>query len=60
VIETDPMSKSKQNCFKVITPKRTYICCVSSEESQVAWLAAFQVALSKIKEKQKETESSQT
>jgi hypothetical protein len=59
VIETDPVSKSKQNCFKVITPKRNYICCVSTEESQVAWLAAFQVALSKIKEKQKETESGQ-
>ncbi|CAG8672296.1 11034_t:CDS:2 [Funneliformis caledonium] len=58
VIEADPISKSKQNCFKVITPKRTYICCVSSEESQVAWLAALQVALSKKKEKQKETESS--
>ncbi|CAG8639486.1 4973_t:CDS:10 [Rhizophagus irregularis] len=41
VIETDPISKSKQNCFKVITPKRTYICCVDGEESQVAWLAAL-------------------
>ncbi|RIA96321.1 hypothetical protein C1645_815487 [Glomus cerebriforme] len=49
VIETDPISKSKQNCFKVITPKRTYICCVDDEESQVAWLAALKVALEKNK-----------
>lgn len=49
VIETDPISKSKQNCFKVITPKRTYICCVDDEESQVAWLAALKVALEKTK-----------
>lgn len=49
VIETDPISKSKQNCFKVITPKRTYICCVDGEESQVAWLAALKVALEKTK-----------
>ncbi|CAG8515875.1 5985_t:CDS:2 [Acaulospora colombiana] len=53
-IEIDDISKSKQHCFKIITPKRNYICRASSEELQVAWLAALQMALNKTKEKRKE------
>ncbi|CAG8767011.1 11218_t:CDS:2, partial [Racocetra persica] len=41
-IETDSISKSKENCFKIITPKRTYICCALNEKSLVTWLAALQ------------------
>ncbi|CAG8448335.1 158_t:CDS:2 [Acaulospora morrowiae] len=53
-IEIDDVSKSKKHCFKIITPKRNYICCAASEELQVAWLASLQMALEKIKEKHKE------
>ncbi|RIB18736.1 hypothetical protein C2G38_2141975 [Gigaspora rosea] len=52
-IETDSPYKSRQHCFKIITPKRTYICCALDEKSLVAWLAALQVALTKTKEKLK-------
>ncbi|CAG8535559.1 17552_t:CDS:2, partial [Cetraspora pellucida] len=41
-IETDSLSKSRQYCFKIIAPKRTYICCAPNEKSQVTWLAALQ------------------
>ncbi|CAG8679239.1 16149_t:CDS:2, partial [Racocetra fulgida] len=41
-IETDSSFKSKENCFKIITPKRTYICCALNEKSLVTWLAALQ------------------
>ncbi|CAG8530849.1 6628_t:CDS:10 [Diversispora eburnea] len=41
-IEMDPLSKSKQHCFKIITPKRNYICCAMDAKSQVTWLAALQ------------------
>ncbi|CAG8450349.1 2614_t:CDS:2 [Scutellospora calospora] len=56
-IETDSVSKSRQHCFKIITPKRTYVCCAPNEKSQVAWLAALHVALTKTKEKLKGAES---
>ncbi|CAJ0912749.1 9465_t:CDS:1, partial [Entrophospora sp. SA101] len=54
-----PISKPKLHCFKVITPGRTYICCAPNDETQVARLAAIQVALSKIKEKNKDTTTGQ-
>ncbi|CAG8518483.1 14201_t:CDS:2, partial [Dentiscutata heterogama] len=42
-IETDSSPyKSRQHCFKIITPKRTYICCAPDEKSLVTWLAALQ------------------
>ncbi|CAJ0769582.1 18314_t:CDS:2 [Entrophospora sp. SA101] len=41
-IEIEPISKSKLYCFKVITPRRTYVCCAPNDETQVAWLAAIQ------------------
>ncbi|GAA5991047.1 hypothetical protein JCM11641_006601 [Rhodosporidiobolus odoratus] len=31
-----------EHCFKVITPKRTYLCCAPSEEDEIKWLAALQ------------------
>ncbi|CAG8794306.1 7440_t:CDS:2 [Dentiscutata erythropus] len=53
-IETDSSPyKSRQHCFKIITPKRTYICSAPDETSLVTWLAALQVALTKTKEKLK-------
>ncbi|CAJ0630990.1 13986_t:CDS:2, partial [Entrophospora sp. SA101] len=57
--EIEPISKPKLHCFKVITPGRTYICCAPNDETQVARLAAIQVALSKIKEKNKDTTTGQ-
>ncbi|KAK4704922.1 hypothetical protein P7C70_g1284, partial [Phenoliferia sp. Uapishka_3] len=35
-------AKNYEHCFKIITPKRTYLVCAPSEEDEIAWLAALQ------------------
>lgn len=35
-------SKSYEHCFKIITPKRTYVVGAPSEEDEIRWLAALQ------------------
>ncbi|KAM0752503.1 PH-domain-containing protein [Meredithblackwellia eburnea MCA 4105] len=35
-------AKNYENCFKIITPKRTYLVCAPTEEDEIAWLAALQ------------------
>ncbi|CAG8565402.1 4650_t:CDS:2 [Ambispora leptoticha] len=57
-VETDSMSRSKKNCFKIITPKRAFIACAPNEEAERAWLNALQTALNRTKEKQKEEDNS--
>ncbi|GAA5932089.1 uncharacterized protein JCM15063_001117 [Sporobolomyces koalae] len=34
--------KNYEHCFKIITPKRTYLVCAPSEEDEIKWLAALQ------------------
>lgn len=34
--------KNYEHCFKIITPKRTYLVCAPSEEDEIRWLAALQ------------------
>lgn len=34
--------KNYQHCFKIITPKRTYLVCSPSEEDEIKWLSALQ------------------
>ncbi|CAG8579735.1 10695_t:CDS:2 [Ambispora gerdemannii] len=56
-MKTDSMSRSKKNCFKIITQKRAFIACAPNEEAERAWLDALQTALNRTKEKQKEEEN---
>ncbi|GAA6010838.1 hypothetical protein JCM10207_003952 [Rhodosporidiobolus poonsookiae] len=35
-------SRTYDHCFKIITPKRTYLCCAPTEEDEIKWLAALQ------------------
>ncbi|BGP19246.1 hypothetical protein JCM10213_007019 [Rhodosporidiobolus nylandii] len=35
-------ASAPEHCFKIITPKRTYLCCAPSEEDEIKWLAALQ------------------
>lgn len=37
--------KGRKHCFKIITPKRVYICAASSEEEELRWLSALQIVL---------------
>ncbi|KAI8094839.1 uncharacterized protein B0P05DRAFT_568082 [Gilbertella persicaria] len=48
-LEIDPISKSKQYCFKIIIPKRSYVLCASSEADMDSWLNALVVAIKRAK-----------
>lgn len=37
--------KKKENCFKIITPKRTYVVGAPTEEEEIKWLCALQALL---------------
>ncbi|KAE8269398.1 hypothetical protein A4X09_0g2950 [Tilletia walkeri] len=39
-------TKRKENCFKIITPKRVYLVCAPSEEEEIKWLSALRALLS--------------
>ncbi|GAA5954928.1 hypothetical protein JCM21900_005938, partial [Sporobolomyces salmonicolor] len=48
-LPTNPVSpgghdgeRNYEHCFKIITPKRTYLVCAPSEEDEIKWLAALQ------------------
>ncbi|KAF2104816.1 PH-domain-containing protein [Rhizodiscina lignyota] len=49
-VDIDPISKSKQNCFQLITEERTYRFCTMDEDSLARWLGAFKSLLAKRKE----------
>ncbi|GAA5798581.1 hypothetical protein HPULCUR_003986 [Helicostylum pulchrum] len=48
-LEIDPVSKSKQHCFKIIIPKRSYVLCASTENDMDSWLNALVVAIGRAK-----------
>lgn len=39
--------KKKENCFKIITPKRTYVVCAPTEDEEIKWLSALQTLVSR-------------
>ncbi|KAI8090497.1 hypothetical protein BDF21DRAFT_357069 [Thamnidium elegans] len=48
-LEIDPVSKTKQYCFKIIIPKRSYVLCASTENDMDSWLNALVVAIGRAK-----------
>lgn len=48
-LEIEPVSKSKQYCFKIIIPKRSYVLCASTENDMDSWLNALVVAIRRAK-----------
>lgn len=55
---TTPAKKKKENCFKIITPKRVYIVCAPTEEEELKWLSALQALLTHFHEKDKHSVTS--
>ena len=51
--EIDPISKSKNFCFQIITDDKTYRFCASDEEELDRWLGAMKSVLSKRNEAEK-------
>ncbi|KAI8885833.1 PH domain-like protein [Backusella circina FSU 941] len=52
-LEIDPVSKSKQFCFKIIIPKRSYVLCAPTENDMDSWLNALVVAIRRAKKEEK-------
>lgn len=44
--------RKKENCFKIITPKRTFLVCAPTEEDEIKWLSALQALLRHWRESQ--------
>jgi len=57
-LEIDPVSKSKQYCFKIIIPKRSYVLCASTEDDMDSWLNALVVAIRRAKKEANESTKS--
>ncbi|PWN33647.1 PH-domain-containing protein [Meira miltonrushii] len=55
-----PAKKKKENCFKIITPKRVYIVCAPTEEEELKWLSALQALLTHFHEKDKSSAPAST
>lgn len=51
--------KNYEHCFKIITPKRTYLVCAPSEEDEIKWLAALQCLVARKNQPQHAQSSSQ-
>lgn len=39
--------KRKENCFQIITPKRTYILCAPSEDEEIKWISAVKTLINR-------------
>lgn len=47
VVDTDPVSRSKENCLQIITEEKSYRFCTHDEESLVQFIGAFKSLLAK-------------
>ncbi len=55
-VEVDPISKSKQYCFMIITEEKNYKLCAMDEEGLIAVLGALKSLITKQRAKRKERE----
>ncbi|PWN43614.1 PH domain-like protein [Ceraceosorus guamensis] len=49
---TGSQKRKKENCFKIITPKRTFVVGAPTEEEEIKWLSALQALLTRSREAQ--------
>jgi hypothetical protein len=48
--------RKKENCFRIITPKRNFLICAPSEEEEIKWLSTLQTLISRVRDAQTEKE----
>ncbi|CAO3658659.1 unnamed protein product [Rhizopus stolonifer] len=48
-LEIEPVSKSRQHCFKILIPKRSYVISAQSENIMEAWLDALAITTRRAK-----------
>ncbi|KAF9579174.1 hypothetical protein BGW38_004667, partial [Lunasporangiospora selenospora] len=49
-LQTDPVSKSKVFCLRIVTVKRSFVCCAPDEETLLRWLDALQMECGRVTE----------
>ncbi|KAF9930940.1 hypothetical protein FBU30_011049 [Linnemannia zychae] len=47
-LQTDPISKSKQYCLRIVTVKRSFMCCAPDEDTLLQWLDALHVECDRV------------
>ncbi|KAF9141825.1 hypothetical protein BG015_001158 [Linnemannia schmuckeri] len=47
-LQTDPVSKSKQYCLRIVTAKRSFVCCAPDEDTLLQWLDALHVECDRV------------
>ncbi|KAI1315963.1 hypothetical protein EDD11_010602 [Mortierella claussenii] len=47
-LQTDPVSKSKQYCLRIVTAKRSFVCCASDEDTLLRWIDALHVECDRV------------
>ncbi|KAF9354298.1 hypothetical protein BGX34_011109 [Mortierella sp. NVP85] len=47
-LQTDPVSKSKQYCLRIVTNKRSFVCCAPDEDTLLQWIDALHVECARV------------
>ncbi|KAG0247166.1 hypothetical protein BG011_001916, partial [Mortierella polycephala] len=47
-LQTDPVSKHKQYCLRIVTAKRSFVCCAPDEDTLLQWLDALHVECDRV------------
>ncbi|KAF9438313.1 hypothetical protein BGZ76_008701 [Entomortierella beljakovae] len=47
-LQTDPVSKSKQYCLRIVTAKRSFVCCAPDEDTLLQWIDALHVECERV------------
>ncbi|KAF9370472.1 hypothetical protein CPC16_003690, partial [Podila verticillata] len=47
-LQTDPVSKSKQYCLRIVTSKRSFVCCAPDEDTLLQWLDALHMECARV------------
>ncbi|KAF9124860.1 hypothetical protein BGX30_000715 [Mortierella sp. GBA39] len=47
-LQTDPVSKHKQYCLRIVTAKRSFVCCAPDEDTLLLWLDAIHVECDRV------------
>ncbi|KAF9312255.1 hypothetical protein BG003_006454 [Podila horticola] len=51
-LQTDPVSKSKQYCLRIVTSKRSFVCCAPDEDTLLQWLDALHMETARVKQEE--------
>ncbi|KAF9903201.1 hypothetical protein EC991_004067 [Linnemannia zychae] len=47
-LQMDPVSKHKQYCLRIVTAKRSFVCCAPDEDTLLLWLDAIHVECERV------------